>query len=136
MDIGLFFKLTVGLVVSALVAWVAGVLLGLATYDFGAVIVLRTLPTLLVVLVVTRALVRRAYESPRLLRTIAVAAVVSYVLWLPSWGARGLFGQTVIDHLGVAYVIDLMVWVGAVLVAARSVEARPSQRSAQPYQAV
>lgn len=136
MDIGLLVKLSLGLVISALVTWLAGVLLGLAMYSVEAVVVLRTIATLLVVLVVTRMVVRRAYEGPRLLRTVAVTAVLSYVLWLPSWGGHGLFGQLVVDHRGVAYAIDLIVWVGAVLVAARSVDARPNARNVQPYQAV
>lgn len=135
MDIGLLVKLILGLVVTATVVWLAGALLGLAATSAAAVIVLRTLLTLPVVLVVTRALVRRAYESPHLLRTVAVAAVASYALWLPSWGGHGLLGQLVIDHLGAAYVIDMVIWVGAVLVAARSVDARPSRRGLQPYQA-
>lgn len=134
MDIGLLVKLTLGLVVSALVAWMAGVLLGLAATSAAAVVVLRTLLTSLVVLVVTRASVRRSHDSPRLLRTIAVAAVASYVLWLPAWGGHGLLGQMLVDHLGAAYVIDFVIWVGAVLLAARSVDPRP-QRTAQPYQA-
>ncbi|WP_110240373.1 hypothetical protein [Nocardioides gilvus] len=135
MDIGLLVKLSLGLVVTALGAWLIAVLLGLSANSVEAVIVLRTLLTLPVVLLMTRVLVRRAYDSPRLLRTIVAAALVSYALWLPAWGGHGLIGQLLVDHSGAAYVVDLIIWVGAVLVAARSVEARPSRRHLQPYQA-
>lgn len=134
MNIPLLVKLTLGLAASALGAWLLAVMLALPSNSASAVIVLRTLLALLVVLILTRALVRRAYEDSRLLPTIAVGAVLSYVLLPASWGGHALIAQLVLDQWVAAYAVDLVLWIAAVLLAARSVEAR-TDHLVQPYQA-
>lgn len=134
MDIRLLVRLTLGLVVSALGAWLVAVVLTLPSGSVAAIVVLRTLLALPVVLLVTRTLLRRTHESPQLLRTVVVAAVLSYVLWPAAWGGHGLVGQLLLDNLLLAYVVDLVIWSGTVLLAARSAEPLPREQPVRPYQ--
>lgn len=134
MDVGLLVRLTVVLAVGAFVAWVGGLLVGLGASSLAAAVVLRTVLSLLVLVLLTRMLVRRTHASPALPRTVALGAVLSYAVFPPAWGGRALFAQQLVEPGPAATLIDLVPWVTAVVLASRTTAPRPAPATYQPYQ--
>jgi hypothetical protein len=120
-DVRLVVRLTAALVAGGAAAWLAGVMIALPSGSVATAVVLRTLLTLATVGLLTRLVVRRAYDGPDLARTLWVAAVVSGALFPPTWLGRALAGQLVLDPGPLTVVIDLVLWVGLVVLAGRSV---------------
>lgn len=133
MDIGLLARLTVGLCLGGFVGWFGGLLLGLTASSVPTTVVLRTALSLAIIAIVARILIRRTYASPRLLPTVATAAVASYAISPTAWAGRSLISQLVVDPGVVTILVDGLLWVGVVLLAARSVEPRPAPAEYRPY---
>lgn len=133
MDIGLVVRLAVGLAVGALVGWFGGFLLGVTASSVTAAIVLRTLLSVGILVILTRMLVRRTTESPALGRSIVAGAVLSYAISPAAWSGRALAAQLVADPGVVTVLVDAVIWVAVVVLAARTVEPQPEQPEYRPY---
>lgn len=133
MDIGLVVRLAVGLAVGALVGWFGGFLLGVTASSVTAAIVLRTLLSVGILVILTRMLVRRTTESPALGRSIVAGAVLSYAISPAAWSGRALAAQLVADPGVVTVLLDAVIWVAVVVLAARTVEPQPEQPEYRPY---
>lgn len=134
MDIGLLARLTISLAIGALVGWMGGLVLGLTATSVTVTVVLRTLLSLGILAILTRVLVRRATASEALPRTVLVAAVLSYAVSPTAWEGRALMGQAFTDPGVVTVLIDLVVWVGIVVLSGRSVQPRPAEGAYRPYE--
>lgn len=133
MDIGLVVRLAVGLAVGALVGWFGGFLLGVTASSVTAAIVLRTLLSVGILVILTRMLVRRTTNSPALGRSIVAGAVLSYAISPAAWSGRALAAQLVADPGVVTVLLDAVIWVAVVVLAARTVEPQPVQPEYRPY---
>jgi hypothetical protein len=133
MDIGLVVRLAVGLAVGALVGWFGGFLLGVTASSVTAAIVLRTLLSVGILVILTRMLVRRTTNSPALGRSIVAGAVLSYAISPAAWSGRALAAQLVADPGVVTVLLDAVIWVAVVVLAARTVEPQPEQPEYRPY---
>lgn len=133
MDIGLVVRLAVGLAVGALVGWFGGFLLGVTASSVTAAIVLRTLLSVGILVILTRMLVRRTTNSPALGRSIVAGAVLSYAISPAAWSGRALAAQLVADPGVVTVLLDAVIWVAVVVLAARTVEPQPVQPKYRPY---
>ena len=133
MDIRLMVRLTIVLLVGGTVAWLAGLLLAVPSGSVATTVVVRTALTLVTLVLLTRILVRRAYDGPGLARGVAVAAVVSGVLFPATWVGRALAAQLLLDPGPVTAVLDLAVWVVVVVVAGRSVQPRAAPAGYATY---
>lgn len=133
MDIGLVVRLAVGLAVGALVGWFGGFLLGVTASSVTAAIVLRTLLSVGILVILTRMLVRRTTNSPALGRSIVAGAVLSYAISPAAWSGRALAAQLVADPGVVTVLVDAVIWVAVVVLAARTVEPQPEQPEYRPY---
>ena len=134
MDVRLLLRLTLALVVGTLAALMVALLIGLSASSVNATVVLRTLFSVAVIVLVTRIVVRKAYDGPRLPLTIAAAGVLSYALAPAAWAGRALAGQLFADPGPVTYGIDLVLWVAVVILAGRSVTPQPALSAQLPYQ--
>lgn len=133
MDIGLVVRLAVGLAVGALVGWFGGFLLGVTASSVTAAIVLRTLLSVGILVILTRMLVRRTTNSPALGRSIVAGAVLSYAISPAAWSGRALAAQLVADPGVVTVLLDAVIWVAVVVLAARTVEPQPVQPEYRSY---
>jgi len=125
-------RLTAALALGALLAWWVATLVGVAASSLVATVVLRSLLTCVVLILITRVVVRGAYARPGV-AAAAVVGAVSCVLSPPSWAGRALVGQVVLGPGPAAALVDLLVWTAVVVLAART--ARPRRRAPR-YQAV
>jgi hypothetical protein len=133
MDIRLAVRLTVVLVVGGTLAWLAALLVTLPSGSVATTVVMRTVLTLATLALLTRILVRRAYDGPGLARGVAVAAVASYLLFPATWVGRALAAQLLLDPSPVTAVVDLALWVVIVVVAGRSVQPRAAPTGYATY---
>jgi hypothetical protein len=124
---------TLALSVAAFVAWMIALFMGLSATSTTAVVVLRTLFSLVALFLVTRVFVRRAYDAPGLTAAVIVAGVASYALSPAAWAGRALVGQIALEPGLLTTAIDLVVWVLAVWGASRTVSPKPSQETIAPY---
>ncbi|HYF73510.1 MAG TPA: hypothetical protein VD864_11860 [Nocardioides sp.] len=127
-------RLTVVLAVGALVAWLAAIFVGISSGSPTAAIVLRTLLIAVVLVLLTRIVMRRAYGGPGLLGRVAVAALVAYAISPPAWAGRALIAQLFWDPGVATVVLDLVLWVAVVVAAGRSADTRAETPAATPYQ--
>lgn len=134
MDLRLISRLTVVLAVGALVAWMAALFLTLSTGSVTATVVMRTLLGVVILALLTRIVMRRAYDGPGLLGRAALAGLLAYAVSPTAWAGRALGAQLVLDPGPATYAIDLVLWVGVVVVAARSAETRVGSPEPAPYQ--
>lgn len=133
MRVGLLAGIVLSLVVAGVVAEVAAALVAVSAGSEAAGIVLRTVLTGLMAFLLTRILVRRAYAGSELMRTVAAAAVLSYLLSPGAWVGRAMAGQLVIEPGVGTFVIDGVLWVGVVLLSAVTVHPQPVEERL-PYQ--
>ena len=133
MDVRLAARLVPALTLGALTAWLVAVLLLLPAGNVTAIVIVRTVLCMGCLAFVTRVMVRRAYAGTGLLPGVLAGAVLSYGLFPPTWTGRALVGQSLLDPGPVAAVIDLVVWVAVVTLAARSVEPKDAPAPYQPY---
>ncbi|MEZ0577363.1 hypothetical protein [Nocardioides sp. MH1] len=134
MDVRLAARLTPSLTGCALVAWVVAVVLLLPAGNVTAIVIVRTLLCMGFLVFLTRVMVRRAYAGAGLLPAVLVSAVVSYALFPPAWVGRGLLAQAVVDPGWVTALLDAILWVAVVVVAARTTEPQDAPLPYQPYQ--
>jgi len=134
MDGRLVLRLIVTLVLGALTAWLVALFIGLASQSVTAVIVLRTVLGVAILAMLTRIVMRRAYDDASLLPRLAVAAVLSYALFPPTWNGRALLGQLLLDPGWATALLDLVVWVGVVVLAGLTVPKAVSPAERRPYQ--
>ena len=133
MDVRLAVRLTVVLVAAGTVAWLAALLVTLPSGSVATTVVMRTVLTLATLALLTRILVRRAYDGPGLARGVAVAAVASCLLCPATWVGRALAAQLLLDPSPVTAVVDLALWVLVVVVAGRSVQPRAAPAGYATY---
>lgn len=124
MDIRLTIRLTIVLVVGGSCAWLAALLVTLPSGSVATTVVMRTLLTLATLVLLTRILVRRAYDGPGLARAVIAAAVASGVLFPATWVGRALGAQLLLDPSPLTALVDLLLWVVVVVAAGRSVRPR------------
>lgn len=117
-------RLAILLVAGGTVAWLAALLVTLPAGSVATTVVMRTVLTLVTLVLLTRIVVRRAYDGPDLARGVAVAAVASGLLFPAAWVGRALAAQLLLDPGPATVVLDLVLWVAVVLLAGRSVPAR------------
>ncbi|WP_166139800.1 hypothetical protein [Nocardioides ochotonae] len=134
MDLARTARLAVALALGALVAGLAAVLLTLAAGSATATVVLRSVLTVLVLVMLTRLVMRGAYDGPGLLGTAALGGLLAYLLSPAAWAGRALLGQLVVDPGPASYVIDLVLWIAVVVTAARTADVRTSAAAPAPYQ--
>lgn len=134
MDLRLMSRLTVVLAVGALVAWLAALFVGLSSGSPTAAIVLRTLLTAVVLVLLTRIVMRRAYGEPGLLGRVAVAGLVAYAISPAAWAGRALIAQLFWDPGVATVVLDLVLWMAVVVAAGHSADTRAESPAAAPYQ--
>ncbi|WP_435743822.1 hypothetical protein [Nocardioides sp. SYSU DS0663] len=127
-------RLALTLALGALVAWLAALVLTLPAGSATATVVLRTLLTAVVLVLLTRLVMRRAYDGPGVVVRAAAAGALAYLVSPAAWSGRALLGQLVLDPGPATFVIDLVLWVGVVTVSARTADLRESVRAAVPYQ--
>ncbi len=132
MNVRLLLQLSAFLAVGGTCTWLAALLIGLSASSVAATIVLRTLLTLTLLALVTRWTVRRAYAEPGLDVAVALAGAVSYALAAPAWSGRALLGQFLVEPGLATVLIDLLLWVGIVVLAGRSVDPQPRPAVYQP----
>lgn len=133
MEIGLLARLVFGLAAAALVGWLAGTTLGLTAGSTTSGIVLRTLLVVGILALLARALLRRAHASPRLPRTLAGGALLSYAVFPPTWNGRALLAQLAVEPGIATALADGALWVAVVVLASRSVTPKPAARESVPY---
>ena len=127
-------RLVLVLAAGALVAWFAALFVGLSSGSPTAAVVLRTLLTLVVLVLLTRIVMRGAYGEPGLLGRVAVAGVLAYAISPAAWAGRGRIGRLVLDP-GIATVaVDLVLWVAVVVGAGHPADPRAESPAAAPYQ--
>lgn len=134
MDLRLIARLIVVLAVGALVAWMAALVLTVSAGSVTATVVLRTLLVVAILTLLTRIVMRGAYDEPGMLIRVAVAAVLAYAISPTSWTGRTLLAQVVLDPGPATVAIDLVLWVGVVVVAARTADLRVGTPEPAPYQ--
>lgn len=134
MDLARIARLAVALALGALVAGIAAVLLTLSAGSPTATVVLRTLLTAVILVLLTRLVMRGAYDAPGVLGRAALAALLAYLVSPAAWAGRALLGQLLVDPGPASYAIDLVVWVALVAIAARTADVRTSAAAPAPYQ--
>jgi hypothetical protein len=134
MDLARIARLAVALALGALVAGLAAVLITLSAGSATATVVLRSVLTALVLVLLTRLVMRGAYDGPGLLGRAALAGLLGYLLSPAAWAGRALLGQLVVDPGPASYVIDLVLWIAVVVTAARTADVRTSAAAPAPYQ--
>jgi hypothetical protein len=133
MDVRLAARLTPTLALGGLAAWLLAVVLLLPAGNVTAIVIVRTVLCMGCLAFLTRVMVRRAYAGPGLLPAVVAGAVLSYALFPPTWVGRALVGQGVLDPGVLAALVDLVIWVVVVVLAARSAEPREAPTPYQPY---
>jgi hypothetical protein len=133
MDVRLAARLTPTLAGCALVAWVVAVVLLLPAGNVTAIVIVRTLLCMGFLVFLTRVMVRRAYAGAGLLPAVLASAVLSYALFPPAWVGRALLAQAVVDPGVLSAVLDAVLWVAVVALAARTVEPQEAPSPYQPY---
>ncbi len=126
--------LVVALVVGHFAAWIVAVLVGLSSDSVTATVVLRTLLGLAMVVMLTRIVMRGAYDDATVTTRLVVAGVVSYLLSPVAWLGRALIAQLLLDPGPATFALDLPIWVVAVVLAGRSVSLREVPAQRRPYQ--
>lgn len=126
--------LVVALVVGDFAAWLVAVLIGLSSTSVTATVVLRTLLGLAMLVMLTRIVMRGAYDDGTVTRTLVVAGLLSYLLSPIAWIGRALVAQLVLDPGPATFAADLPIWVAAVVLAGRSVSLQEAPAERRPYQ--
>jgi len=126
--------LVVALVVGDFAAWLVAVLVGLSSDSVTATVVLRTLLGLAMVVMLTRIVMRGAYDDGTVITRLVVAGVLSYLLSPVAWIGRALIAQLLLDPGPATFALDLPIWVAAVVLAGRSVSLREAPAERLPYQ--
>lgn len=134
MELRLILRLAVVLTLGALGAWLAALLLTLSAGSPTATVVLVTLLSAVVLVLLTRLVMRGAYDAPGLLGRAALAGLLAYLISPAAWSGRALVGQLLVDAGPASYAIDLVLWVAVVAAAARTADLRASTAAAAPYQ--
>ncbi|MEO9321865.1 hypothetical protein ABFT23_00135 [Nocardioides sp. C4-1] len=137
MQTRLVVRLVLTLTLGAVVAWMAAVLVTLPAASPSATVVLRTLLCLLVLTLLTRIVMRGAYDDDAagrgVLPHLALAGVLAYAAFPATWVGRALVGQLVVDPGPATVAIDLVLWVGVVLVAGLTTDLRERRPERAPY---
>ncbi|CAI9415455.1 hypothetical protein [Nocardioides sp. T2.26MG-1] len=134
MDLRLMSRLAVVLAAGALVAWLAALFVGLSSGSPTAAVVLRTVLTIVVLVLLTRIVMRRAYGEPGLLGRVAVTAALAYAISPAAWAGRALVAQLFLDPGIATVILDLVLWVAVVVAAGQSADTRTASPTAAPYQ--
>ncbi|NPC95266.1 hypothetical protein [Nocardioides sp. zg-DK7169] len=133
MDLLLTLRLAAVLAPGALVAWLAALLLTLSAGSPTATVLLRTLLTAVILVLLTRLVMRGAYDGPGLVGRAALAGLLAYLVSPAAWAGRALLGQLLVDPGPASYAIDLVVWVALVAIAARTAAVRAPAVAPAPY---
>lgn len=134
MELRLILRLAVVLALGALGAWLAALLLTLSAGSPTATVVLVTLLSAVVLVLLTRLVMRGAYDAPGLLGRAGLAGLLAYLISPAAWSGRALVGQLLVDAGPASYAIDLVLWVAMVVAAARTADLRTSNAAPAPYQ--
>jgi hypothetical protein len=134
MDLRLIVRLALVLAVGALVAWLAALFLTVSAGSVTAVVVLRTMLVGVILVLLTRLVMRGAYDVPGVQARVALAAVLGFAVFPATWAGRSLLGQLMVDPGPLSVLIDLVVWVAVVVGASRTVELQADRSAPAPYQ--
>jgi hypothetical protein len=133
MDIRLTVRLTIVLALGGAVAWMAALLVALPSGSVATTVIIRTVLTLSTLVLLTRILVRRAYDGPGLAPAVVAAAVASGAVFPATWVGRALGAQLLLDPGPVTALLDLVLWVVVVVAAGRSVRPREAPMGYTTY---
>lgn len=134
MDLRLLLRLAVALALGALVAWLAALTLTLPSGSVAAAVVLRTVLVGLILVLLTRILMRRAYAGDGLVGRAVLAGLLGYALFPGTWAGRALAGQLLLDPGPVTAALDLVLWLALVGAAASTAQTRGQAVEPAPYQ--
>lgn len=134
MDLRLLARLVLSLVAGSLAAWMVALFVGLSSNSVTATIVLRSILGVAILAMLTRIVMRRAYDEPANPAKLLVAGLLAYLLSPVSWAGRALAAQLLLDPGWATYALDLVTWVAVVLLAGLTARTRGVRTQPRPYQ--